>query len=480
MTKKVSASRREFLRAASMMSVVGAAGAPFALNMLTMGTAAAQTASDYKAIVCLFLAGGNDQANTVLATDPTSWNDYLGVRTTGEAGSIALPAVGAAGGVLPIVPNSIHAGREFALHPDLGPLKELFDNGRAAIVANVGTLVMPTTRDQYRAKSVPLPPKLFSHNDQTSLWQSYSPEGASYGWGGRMGDLLASMNANTNFTSVSASGNAVFLAGRNINQYQVNASGAIPIGGLSGSLFGAPATANPLQAIIAGNRNNLLEKEHAAVVRRSIDAQTVLSGAMLPAGGSGVANPTQYTNPVTGALANNPLATQLQTVARVIGGRGGLGARRQVFFVSLGGFDTHDFQRNNQANLMARLAHAISYFDTTLASLGGADLRNQVTLFTASDFGRTFTSNGDGTDHGWGSHHFVVGGAVRGKNVYGNFPVTGIGHAEDVGSGSLLPSISVDQYGATLASWFGLSDTQFADVFPNIQNFSSRNLGFMM
>lgn len=479
MTKKLNASRRAFLRAASMMSVVGSAGAPFALNLLTMGAAAAQTADDYKAIVCLFLAGGNDQGNTVLATDPASWNDYLGVRATSEAGSIALPPAGAAGGVLPIVPNTAQPGREFALHPSLGPLKDLFDSGRAAVIANVGPLIVPTTRDQYRAKSVPLPPKLFSHNDQQSLWQSYRPEGATHGWGGRMGDLVASMNGNATFTSISASGNAVFLAGQTINQYQVNASGAVPIGGLSGSLFGTPAGANPLRAIITGNRNHLLEREHAAIVSRSIDAQAVLSGAILPAGTGGVPNPPQYTNPNTGALANNMLATQLQTVARVIGGRGGLGARRQIFFVSIGGFDTHDFQRANQADLLARLAHAISYFDTTLSSLGGSDLRNRVTLFTASDFGRTFTSNGDGTDHGWGSHHFVVGGAVRGKDIYGTFPVTGVGHAQDVGSGSLLPAISVDQYGATLASWFGLSDSQIAGIFPNLLNFSTRNLGFM-
>lgn len=479
MSKKVNASRREFLRAASVMSAVGAAGAPFALNLLTMGAAAAQTTGDYKAIVCLFMSGGNDHANTVLATDPASWNDYLSVRTTGEAGSIALPAAGTAGGVLPIMPATVQPGREFALHPSLGALKDLFDAGRAAVVANVGPLIVPANRDQYKAKSVPLPPKLFSHNDQQSLWQSYKPEGATYGWGGRMGDLVASMNGNATFTSVSASGNAVFLAGQTINQYQVNASGAVAIGGLTGSLFGAPAGANPLQAIITGNRGHLLEREHATIVKRSIDAQGVLSAAMLPAGTSGVPNPAQYTNPNTGALANNSLATQLQTVARVIGGRGGLGARRQIFFVNMGGFDTHDNQRSAQADLMARLAHAISYFDTTLASLGGADMRNQVTLFTASDFGRTFTSNGDGTDHGWGAHHFVVGGAVRGRDIYGNFPVTALGHVQDVGSGSLLPSISVDQYGGTLAKWFGLSDSQVTDIFPNIVNFSSRDLGFM-
>jgi uncharacterized protein (DUF1501 family) len=477
MTRKLNASRREFLRTASLLSVVGASSAPFALNLLTMGAAAAQSAPDYKAIVCLFFNGGNDHANTVLATDPTSWASYTSVRTTTDAGSIALPAPGAAGGVLLITPVTTQAGREFALHPSLGPLKDLFDAGRAAVVANVGPLIVPTTLAQYKAQSVPLPPKLFSHNDQQSLWQSYKPEGASFGWGGRMGDLLASMNGNATFTSVSAAGNAVFLAGQTINQYQVSASGAVPIGGLSGTLFGAGN--NPLQAIITAGSGNLMAKEHAAIVKRSIDAQAALSTAMAPAGTGGVPNPTQYTNPNTGALANNPLATQLQTVARVIAGRSSLGARRQIFFVSIGGFDTHDFQRTNQADLMAKIAHALSYFDTTLATLGGTDVRNAVTLFTASDFGRTFTSNGDGTDHGWGSHHFVVGGAVKGKDIYGTFPVTALGHDHDVGSGSLLPSISVDQYGATMAKWFGLSDSQINDVFPNIANFTTRDLGFL-
>jgi uncharacterized protein (DUF1501 family) len=477
MTRKLNASRREFLRTASLLSVVGASSAPFALNLLTMGAAAAQSAPDYKAIVCLFFNGGNDHANTVLATDPTSWASYTSVRTTTDAGSIALPAPGAAGGVLLITPVTTQAGREFALHPSLGHLKDLFDAGRAAVVANVGPLIVPTTLAQYKAQSVPLPPKLFSHNDQQSLWQSYKPEGASFGWGGRMGDLLASMNGNATFTSVSAAGNAVFLAGQTINQYQVSASGAVPIGGLSGTLFGAGN--NPLQAIITAGSGNLMAKEHAAIVKRSIDAQAALSTAMAPAGTGGVPNPTQYTNPNTGALANNPLATQLQTVARVIAGRSSLGARRQIFFVSIGGFDTHDFQRTNQADLMAKIAHALSYFDTTLATLGGTDVRNAVTLFTASDFGRTFTSNGDGTDHGWGSHHFVVGGAVKGKDIYGTFPVTALGHDHDVGSGSLLPSISVDQYGATMAKWFGLSDSQINDVFPNIANFTTRDLGFL-
>lgn len=480
---KVNASRREFLRVSTALGVAGAAGSaslPFAINLATMGSAAAQTSpGGYKALVCLFLYGANDQANTVLATDSTSWTQYQTVRTTNEAGSIALLVASSTGGVLPISPTTSQAGRSFALHPQLGPLKTLFDNGRAAILSNVGPLIVPTTLAQYKAASVPLPPKLFSHNDQQSLWQAYAPEGAAYGWGGRMGDMLASSNAYPVFTAISASGNAVFLSGRTVNQYQVSASGAVPIGGLTGNLFGSSAAGNSLKSIIASDTANLFQKEHAAVTNRSINAQSLLSPAMAPAGATGVPNPTQYTNPNNGNLANNALASQLQTVARIIAGRSALGAQRQVFFVSLSGFDTHDAQRTAHADLMARLAHAISYFDGVMGNLQGTDMRKQVTLFTASDFGRTFTSNGDGTDHGWGSHHFIVGGAVKGNNMYGEFPVTGLKHSLDVGSGSLLPQISVDQYGATLANWFGLSTSQINDIFPNIVNFSNRNLGFM-
>ncbi len=479
---KLNASRREFLRLGSMLGSASALGAatPFALNLATMASAAAQGAvSDYKAIVCLFMYGANDHANTVLATDSTSWTQYTTVRTTAETGSIALPAVGTTGGVIPISPSTTQAGRTFALHPNLSELKTLFDNGRAAILANVGPLIVPTTLTQYQKASVPLPPKLFSHNDQQSLWQAYAPEGAAYGWGGRMGDLLAANNTNPIFTAISASGNAVFLSGRNIIQYQVSSSGATPIAGLSGTLYGSSTAGSTLRSIVTGDTANYFQKEHAAVTNRAINAQALLGPSMAAAGTSGVPNPSQYTNPNTGALATNNLATQLQTVARIIAGRSALGAKRQVFFVSMGGFDTHDFQKTAQADLLARLSHAINYFDGAMGNLMGSDMRKQVTLFTASDFGRTFTSNGDGTDHGWGSHHFIVGGAVKGGNIYGNFPVTGLKHAEDVGSGSLLPQFSVDQYGATLASWFGLSATQIADVFPNIGNFTNRNLGFI-
>ncbi|MRW86272.1 DUF1501 domain-containing protein [Pseudoduganella sp. FT26W] len=469
-------SRRSFL--GSMMAAAGTAATPFTVNLAAMSNAAAQTAGDYKALVCLFMMGGNDAFNTVLATDSTSWNEYQRLRSTGDSASIALPGVGASGGVLPIAPTN-NQGRAFALHPRLGNLKALFDSGNAAIIANVGTLVQPTTLAQYKAASVKLPPKLFSHNDQQSMWQSDAPEGSSSGWGGRMGDIIASSNSNNMFSCISISGNAVFLTGKQTRQLQITTSGLPGITNLNTSLFGAMPGANPLRAIITGQGGNKFQNDHAAVVNRAINAQQTLASAMAPAGAGGIPDPTPYTNPNTGIASTNPLAVQLQAVARVIAGRNTLGVKRQVFYVSMNGFDTHGQQLTAHGDMMARVDHAIAYFNSVMASLQGTDMRQQVTLFTASDFGRTFTTNGNGTDHGWGSHHFIVGGAVKGKDIYGSFPITGINHDLDVGSGSLLPTTSVDQYGATLATWFGVPANQLATIFPNIGNFTTKNLGFM-
>jgi len=457
------ASRRRFLGTASALSIAGPAGLPFALNLATIGAAAAQATSDYRALVCLFMFGGNDSHNMVLATDPDSWSAYQAARNAAPS-PITLPGPAETGGVLPFSPATAQAGRSFALHPNMGELRGLFDAGRAAVVANVGPLLAPTTKQQYSARSVPLPPKLFSHNDQQSTWQAHAPEGARVGWGGRMGDLLASMNGQSTFTCISASGNAVWLSGEATLQYQVGAGGAVAIGGLTGSLFGSSSAANPLQAIVAGDRGNPFEREYNRVTKRSIDAQQMLNASMVPAA-------TLEEPP-----AGNGLAGQLLTVARLIGGRSVLGARRQVFFVGVGGFDTHDNQTANHGALMGRASQAIAYFDRLLGSVGA---QAETTLFTASDFGRTLTSNGDGTDHGWGSHHLVMGGSVRGGDLYGRYPIVGVGTPDDVGQGRLLPALSVDQYGATLARWFGLSESQIGDVFPNLANFTARDLGFM-
>jgi len=511
-TSLQAASRREFLRRAGALSVMGGA-APLALNLAALGTAAAQSAGDYRALVCVFLFGGNDSYNTVLATDTASWNSYTSVRSQAPD-PIALRAAGTPpnasaaagspdrlGGVLAL--NPINAqGRSFALHPLLGGPASLFAAGRLAIVPNVGPLLRPTSKAEYRTSSFPKPAKLFSHNDQQSTWQTFAAEGARTGWGGRMGDLLASGNSNAIFTSISASGNAVWLAGHTVLQYQVSTGGAIRIGGTgtSTSLFGSSNGVTRLQSVMRGARSqDLFARDFATVVGRSIDAEAQVAAALPAAGQAPHGTPPasggynagndpllRYDNPLTGAQAANPLAQQFQVVARLIAARTALGARRQVFFVSLGGFDTHDNQNRGHADLMARLSHALAYFDNVLGAMG---LRDQVTTFTMSDFGRTFTSNGDGTDHGWGAHHFVMGGAVRGRDLYGNFPAYGTSDGrgdftspQQIGNGSLLPELSVDQYGATLGRWFGLSDAQLLDVFPNLAQFdaSRRNLGFML
>ncbi|NRF69636.1 DUF1501 domain-containing protein [Aquincola sp. S2] len=513
------ASRRQWLGRAAALSGC-AAGAPLALNLAALGSAAAvsgsaaaQSAGDYKALVCVFLFGGNDAYNMVLPTDSASWLNYTTVRNQapdpiallapGTPPNGAAPAATPArlGGVLPLAPL-VAPARAFALHPVLGHLQTLFNQERRlAIVSNVGPLVMPTTKAQLGQELHPRPLNLFSHNDQQNTWQALAPEGATRGWGGRMGDRLAGLNSQPVFTSVSAAGNAVWLAGDSVQQYQVGSNGAIRLGSdANGRVYGSPAVAQALQRIAGTPRGaHVLEADLAAVAQRSMAAEEALRNALRPADSAPFGTPPasgnysaendpllRYTSPLTGSGAGNGLAQQLQVVARMIdAGRSTLGARRQVFFVSLGGFDTHDAQNRGQADLLARLGQGLAYFDATMGALG---LRNQVTLFTASDFGRSFTSNGDGTDHGWGGHHVVLGGAVRGGTLVGSLPVLGAKNPnnnqfdsspDQLGNGALLPSTSVDQLGATLGRWFGLSDSELLDIFPNLKYFSQRNLGFM-
>jgi uncharacterized protein (DUF1501 family) len=452
------ASRREFPKRASALSVAGAA-APWALNLAAIGEAAAAGATDYKALVCVFLYGGNDYANTLVPYDAPNYSAYQGQRA-----AIALARDALAGTLLnPGV--ALAAGRQYALAPELAPLVPIFDAGQMAVLLNIGTLVQPTTKLEYTNKAVPLPPKLFSHNDQQSVWQSSSPEGSISGWGGRIGDLLAAGNGNATFTCVSAAGNAVYLAGKSAVQYQVTSNGSVPLAALKAPLFGSQACSDALRAMVTAPRTHLFEAEHTRVMTRSIDADGQLSAAL--AGG------TPLTTPFP---AGNSLASQLQMVARMIAVRGTLGAKRQVFFVSLGGFDTHDGIATDHPALMAAVGPALAAFHAATVELGVA---GSVTSFTASDFGRTLTTDGDGSDHGWGSMHFVLGGAVRGRSFYGTAPVVANNGPDDVGQGRLLPSMAVDQFGATLASWFGVSDGALATVLPNIGNYSLRNLGFL-
>ncbi|MFN8995586.1 MAG: DUF1501 domain-containing protein, partial [Pseudomonadota bacterium] len=338
---------------ATKLSVVGTAS-PFLLDLAGIGAAAAQTVNDYKALVCVFLFGANDHNNTIIPVDTASYNAYAAARS-----NIATPQAD----ILALTPNTPltgnNAGRQFGLAKELAPLKTMWDAGQLAILANVGPLIVPTTKAQYQALSVPLPPKLFSHNDQQSVWQSSSPEGARKGWGGRMGDLFASQNANSVFTCNSLAGAAVFLAGDQVIAYQVGTNGSVAISGLSGTLFGSTTARDQLRSVITTRGTSLLQQDMATIVDRSINADATLSAALAAAPDF----------PVPANFGNNALANQLRVVSRMIAARNTLGAKRQIFLVSLGGFDTHATQLNVQPGLHTQLANALSYFNSNLHSL---------------------------------------------------------------------------------------------------------------
>ncbi len=455
------ASRREFLKRSAALSIAVSA-TPWALTLASMGEAAAATSAGYKALVCVFLYGGNDYANTLIPFDLASYNLQQTFRSNLAISSASLtPLV-----LNPVTP--LPNAQQYALAPGLDTLLPIFNAGKMSVLLNVGTLIEPTTKAQYSAKSVPLPPKLFSHIDQQSFWQSSQPQGAASGWGGRMGDLLVSGNGNATFTCLSVSGNAVYLSGKTVQQYQLSTSGSIPVTGLTGTtpkLFGSSACSTVLQNLMTAPSSQLFENEYTRVNNRSITANSEVTSAL--------ANVSLTTFFPTG----NTLADQLKIVAKMIAASSTLGTTRQVFFVSLSGFDTHDNLLTVHPGLMTTVGTALSAFYQATVDLGVA---NQVTTFTASDFGRTLVSNNDGSDHGWGSHHFVMGGSVVGQSYVGTPPVLANNGPNDVGQGRLLPTISVDQYAATLAKWFGVSATDMSTVLPNIGNYSITDLGFLV
>lgn len=424
---------------------------------------------DYKALVCLFLAGGNDANNMIVPFDTTGYNAYA---SAAGRGAIALPRTQ----LLGLTPKTSD-GREWALHSSLNAdvagsnntgLKSLFDEGKMALIGNVGTLVVPTTKQQYTSRSVPLPPQLFSHNDQQVEWQSSVPDKPfSTGWGGRVADLVDAMNSSGSISmSISLNGQNSFQVGKKVVQFSVNPGGAISLSGSSTSATAAAGHRTRAQNDLLGGQNgNLFETAFAGLTSNAISDSALLSGFL-----SG--NP-----PFATTFTNTNLGQQLRTIARLISAAPQLGLKRQVFFARIGGWDLHDAQLGAHSNLFADVSRNVSAFYRATVELGCAD---QVTTFTASDFGRTFNTNGDGSDHGWGSNHFVVGGAVKGGDLYGKMADLTIRGPDDTGTrGSWIPTTSVDEYAATLATWFGVSATNLPIVLPNIGRFAKSNLGFV-
>ena len=463
------ASRRQFLKSTAALSLGGASG--FLCDLSRFNAFAADTGG-YRALVCVFLFGGMDGHDAVIPYDTSSYNQFANIRSAllDEYDDLDGGSTRARDRLLPLnlTNASDFGGRQFALPPELGPIHELMGQGNASIVSNVGPLVVPVNRDQYRNRTAPLPPRLFSHNDQQSVWMASQPEGASFGWGGRLADamLAAQANDDSTFTVVSTSGNAVFLSGQFASQFEVGTGGPQDIRGIGDdNLYGSDALPAIYESHLRAENEtltNLLQRDYVSAVDRSIDANQILSASF------------EQAPPFNTVFPDNRLGRQLQVVARMIALRETLGVRRQIFFVSTGGFDTHSRQANSMPRLQNEIASSMrAFYDATVEMSVG----NDVTSFTASDFGRTLTVNRDGTDHGWGAHHFVVGGGLQGNQMLGSFPEPVIGHNFDTNNGRLIPTTSVDQYAATLGGWFGLNNTELNDVLPGLSNFNTTDIG---
>lgn len=460
--------RRRFLRN-SIATALGGVGLYSALGHLRLVEAATRSYGagafdDYRALVCVFLFGGNDAMNMVVPRDDAHYQQYAQARPT-----LAIPR----DDLLPLTPQAgggasdgADYGLQSAIGGDdpvgMGGLQGLFNAGKAAILGNVGTLIAPVTRTQYQNGSVPLPPQLFSHNDQQNYWQVSRSDDRSLGWGGRIADLLHDANPGAELPmTISLGAESELARAANGSQYVIGSGGPRGYDYLDGDQARRNATLALMQQ---GMQAHPLERGFASAFNRSRDNAIAVSAAL--EGAPALATP----------FPGSPLAQQLRMVARLIGVRAGLGLQRQIFFVSIGGFDHHDDLLGGQPGLLAQVSQALAAFYDATVELGVAD---SVTTFTASDFGRTLSSNGDGTDHGWGGHHFVIGDAVRGGRFFGTMPTLHNGGPDDAGWGQIIPTTSVDQYAATLARWFGVADADLGLILPNLGNFATRDLGFM-
>jgi uncharacterized protein (DUF1501 family) len=457
-------SRRKFLRRTAALTGSGLVGN---LSWLGAECANAQALSGYKALVCVFLYGGNDSNNMVIPI--TNYASYLATRTV--ASNINIPQAQ----LLSVTPKSApNAGQTFGLHPDLVEIQPLYAQGKLAVVCNAGTLLAPLTKAQYQAGQN-RPPNLFSHSDQQNQWQGMIPGVAlRTGWGGRVSDKTASANLGAAVPAmISVSGASVFNFGQTTGPFVIPSAGGVSLSGTGVDAI-SQARIGGVQQLLATSGTNQVVGAAANILGGALAASNAANPVLTSALSATITN--AFT--VGGALLNTGIANQLKQVARLIEARAALGIKRQFFFVSLGGFDHHSGLVAGQSTLYNQLSPALSaFYNYTVAA--GVD--SMVTTFTMSDFSRTFIGNGNaGTDHAWGAHHMVIGGAVKGGDFYGTFPNLTVKGPDDSGTnGAWLPTTSVDQIGATLASWYGVAGVDLPYVFPNLSNFATPNLGFV-
>ena len=444
--------RRSFLTHSCSLGVASTTMASTLLQLGLSRTAAAQSATDYRALVCILLAGGNDSYNMLVPADNDQFAEYQGIRA-----DLALEQ-----NSLLVLPGTTANGRSYGVHPGMPELRSLFASGDAAMIANVGTLLEAFDADAVENGTAKLPLGLFSHADQINQWQTAVPDGRiAQGWGGRIADLMQDVNVRNGVSmNISLSGSNVFQSGNQAGEYSIEATGdGAP--GLNayddGTDFGA-FKKRMVDDLLAVQQQHILRREYSQRLRDAIDAQAVFVDAL------------QTSPALNTTFSSGYFSQSLGQIARVIGARDALGASRQTFFVTVGGWDHHDDVLDNQANMLPAISAGLQEFRNALLEL---DVFDQVTTFTTSDFGRTLTSNGKGSDHGWGGHHIVMGGAVNGGSIYGDYPILSPSSPLDVGRGVYAPTTSVDEYFAELATWFGVSASELDQVLPNVRSFYS-------
>jgi len=432
--------------------------------------AASADSSGYKALVGVFLIGGNDSFNWIVPATQAGYQVYATSRGGLALAQNSLLALNGPGST----PAQASDGYQYGFHPGCPELQALFNSGNLGVLGNVGTLVSPVTPAQIQAGSATLPPQLFSHIDQQAQWQTSIPNSPDdYGWAGRIADLYDSQGYSSKLAmNIDVGGANYMLQGQQTNMYVLGTSGAPVLDDTTNTTYrnGLRAQAASQLLTAGANSSNLLVSQYAAIQQRAAAKVTVVNNALNAAGDLTTAFPAYP--------GDSSLGAQLHEVARVIKAQAQIGDGRQIFFVSLNGFDTHDGLLSTQATLMPILSKNLSAFWTAMGEIG---MKNNVTLFTMSDFGRTLSSNGDGSDHAWGSHHVMLGGAVKGGQFYGTMPSLAISGPNDYGAGlgQIVPTTATDQYFATLAAWFGVPAASLPALFPNLGNFASANLGFL-
>jgi uncharacterized protein (DUF1501 family) len=440
--------RREFLKSCTSMA---AAGAGLHLTQFAQMTAQAQTIPAYRALVCVFLFGGNDNNNLVVPMG----SGYAAYQTMRQ--QVAIPQAQ----LRPITAGGV----PFGLHPSLVNLQNLYTQGRLAMLFNAGMLVTPTTKDQYRRRLVPVPRNLFSHSDQTGQWQTGNPQGGGTGWGGRITDLIRAANRLDYVSGVSVNGSSALLNGAQTRAVNLSPGSQFGLSGF-GNQTASDARFAALQQIMTFDTGVTLINAANGVLATVLKASQEVNAALASAPA------------LTTVFPNSNLGQQLKQVAQLIRVRGALGATRQIYFCGLGGFDTHSDLLQDQANLLTQLDAALNAFFNATIEIG---IPNDITTFTESEFGRTGNTNANnGSDHAWGSNHMILGGTVKGGAAYGTFPTLALDGPDDSGTrGEWVPTTALDQYAATLGKWFGVSDSDLLQVFLNLANFTQKDLGFM-